>query len=83
MGYDVNRRGSRPGKFIGGPQLTRNVKKLIASIDDGDLENALYNVEHNIAIAKPIVISQLKNAIAQLERDPDASKEFDDAVAEH
>ena len=48
MGIDVNRRGYgpskgyRPGKVIGMAQLTRNVEHLIKSIDDGDLENALY-----------------------------------------
>lgn len=34
--------GYRPGKFVGGKQLTRNVEHLIKSIDDGDLEEALY-----------------------------------------
>ena len=33
---------ARAGKFIGGKQLTRNVEHIIKSIDDGDLEYALY-----------------------------------------
>ncbi|MFA5376962.1 MAG: hypothetical protein WC455_14525 [Dehalococcoidia bacterium] len=41
MGIDINSKGYRPGKMIGMSQLTKNVKHLIESIDDGDLENAL------------------------------------------
>jgi len=47
------------------------------------LQGALYNVENNLPFAKPIAVAQLKNAIAQLERDPNASADFDeDAAAE-
>jgi hypothetical protein len=68
MGTGVKRRGYRPGKVIGLNQLTKNVKHLIDSIDDGDLENALY--KDAITLRSYIIVAAPKGPPKKKGQDP-------------